>query len=329
MTNTVKMTVAEADPELRKALSKAPSLPITHPLGLRLARGLIRLFLRTSKNALKDVAVSEKVVDNGGLRLYEPAKMRSGAALLWIHGGGLILGHPKANDDLCGHYARQLGLVVVSVRYRLAPENPYPAAIDDCFAAWTWLLENAEDLGVDPSRVIVGGQSAGGGLAAALCPRRADTGGAQPAGQWLVYPMLDDRTAANHSLDPIEHLIWNNRFNRFGWSSYLGHEVGQKTTPEWAVPARRQDLSGLPAAWIGVGTLDLFLEENKRYAQRLRDAGVECELDLVEGVPHGFEALAPKASVSMAFSGRAEAFVRRRFGIDQGQETRGSAESNF
>jgi len=137
MTNTVKMTVAEADPELRKALSKAPSLPITHPLGLRLARGLIRLFLRTSKNALKDVAVSEKVVDNGGLRLYEPAKMRSGAALLWIHGGGLILGHPKANDDLCGHYARQLGLVVVSVRYRLAPENPYPAAIDDCFAAWT------------------------------------------------------------------------------------------------------------------------------------------------------------------------------------------------
>jgi acetyl esterase/lipase len=156
---------------------------------------------------------------------------------------------------------------VVSADYRLAPEHPYPAPLDDCLAAWTWLQDNSPARGVDPTRVAIGGQSAGGGLAASLVQRvHDDPGAAQPVAQWLFCPMLDDRTAAERKLDATKHILWNNTSNRMGWRSYLGVEPGAASTPEYAVPSRRADLAGLPPTWIGTGDIELFYDENRAYA---------------------------------------------------------------
>jgi acetyl esterase/lipase len=219
------------------------------------------------------------------------------------------------DDGRCVGWARELGLVVVSVDYRLAPEHPFPAALDDAHAAWTWLQGAAPALGVDPARVAVGGASAGAGLAACLAQRLRDegsaAGGVPPAAQLLVYPMLDDRTAARHELDG-GHLVWSNRSNRTGWSAYLGAPPGAPHAPAYAVAARRDDLGGLPPAWIGVGALDLFLDEDRAYAARLRAAGVATELLEVPGAPHGFDALAPDVPLSRTFAAAQAAFLRDR-----------------
>jgi acetyl esterase/lipase len=244
------------------------------------------------------------------VRVYRPQTGASGAALVWLHGGGLMVGRPAMDDGRCVAWARDLGLVVVSADYRLAPEHPFPAALDDAHAAWTWLQGAAGGLGVDPARVAVGGASAGAGLAACLAQRLHDVGGVQPAAQLLVYPMLDDRTAARRDLDGAGYLVWSHRSNRAGWSAYLGRDPGAPEVPAYAAAARRGDLSGLPPAWIGVGTLDLFLDEDRAYAARLEAAGVATELCEVPGVPHGFDALAPDVPLTRAFMARQTEFLR-------------------
>jgi acetyl esterase/lipase len=201
---------------------------------------------------------------------------------------------------------------VVSAEYRLAPENPCPAAIDDCHTAWTWLRERAASLGVDPARVAVGGQSAGGGLAAALVQRLHDEVGPQPLAQWLFCPMLDDRTAARRDLDRVGHLVWNNRLNHFGWRAYLAAEPGVSKVPRYAVPARRGDLSGLPPAWIGVGDIDLFHDEDRAYAEQLRADGVETQFEVVPGGPHGFEAWGRDTEVGRTYLAAARTWLRTR-----------------
>jgi acetyl esterase/lipase len=169
-------------------------------------------------------------------------------ALLWIHGGGYVIGSTLQDDPLCHRFSRRLGITVASVEYRLAPEHPYPAPVEDCYSALTWLAGLPS---VDPRRVAIGGGSAGGGLAAALALLARDRAEVTPAFQLLVYPMLDDRSSATgHNPN---HRLWNARSNHFGWTAYLGD-----ADPQVAVPARRDDLSGLPPAWIGVGTHDLL-----------------------------------------------------------------------
>ncbi|MDF1522059.1 MAG: alpha/beta hydrolase fold domain-containing protein [Trueperaceae bacterium] len=242
------------------------------------------------------------------VRVYRPQAGAAGGALLWLHGGGLIVGRPAMDDGRCVGWARELGLVVVSVDYRLAPEHPFPAALDDAHAAWTWLQASTGTLRVDPARLAVGGASAGAGLAACLAQRLRDEGGVQPAAQLLVYPMLDDRTAARRELDG-GHLVWSNRSNRTGWSAYLGGPAGAPDLPAYAVAARCDDLGGLPPAWIGVGALGLFLEEDRAYAARLRAAGVATELLEVPGAPHGFDALAPDVPLSRDFAAAQTAFL--------------------
>ena len=200
-------------------------------------------------------------------------------ALLWVHGGGYVLGTAAQDDSVCGHFAQSLGIVVAAVEYRLAPEHPFPVPLHDCYDALTWLARQPQ---VDPSRIAVGGASAGGGLAAALALLAHERGEVQLAFQLLAYPMLDDRTAARTDIAESNFRLWNNTSNRFGWQSYTGYPPGSVEVSGLAAPSRYDDLSGLPPAWIGVGTLDLFHDEDLAYESRLREAGVECELEIVQ-----------------------------------------------
>jgi acetyl esterase/lipase len=258
------------------------------------------------------VAVRSAHVGRNRLRIYEPRQRERTGALMWIHGGGLILGDARQDDPLCSGTAAALGIPVISVNYRLAPRHPFPAPLDDVHAGWMWLQAHAESLGIDQSRVAIGGESAGAGLAAALTQRIRDEGGIQPTAQWLFAPMLDDRTAADTSLDDVHHFVWNNGQNRFGWSSYLGGPVGADTAPSYSVPARTADLSGLPPAFIAVGSIELFRAEDEAYAARLHDVGGDVTFDLVEGAPHGFENWARDTPSSIGLLQRARDWLAPR-----------------
>ncbi|AKT41451.1 alpha/beta hydrolase [Chondromyces crocatus] len=225
---------------------------------------------------------------------------RRAPVVLWIHGGGYVVGRAKQDDLVCARMAQRLGAVVVSVDYRLASNHPFPAPLDDCVAAWDLLQREAASLGVDAKRAIIAGQSAGGGLAAGLVLRLADSGRPMPILQVLVYPMLDDRTVLRQ-VDERHHRVWDQNSNAIGWSKYLGRPPGGADVSEHAAAARRADLRGLPPAWIGVGTLDLFHDEDLDYARRLEAAGVPVEVELVPGAYHGFDAVLPRAPVSKAF----------------------------
>ncbi|MGP4014855.1 alpha/beta hydrolase [Saccharopolyspora sp. 5N708] len=193
--------------------------------------------------------------------------------------------------------ADRLGTVAVAVEYRLAPEHPFPTPLEDCYAALRWL---ARQPGVDPERIAIGGDSAGGGLAAALALLAKERGEVHPVLQVLSYPMLDDRTATRTDIDPRQLRMWSQDNNRFGWGAYLGSQARHEVPP-LAAPARYEDLSGLPATWIGVGTHDLFHDEVVTFADRLRQAGVATTLEVVPGAYHGFDVLEKKAEVSRSY----------------------------
>jgi acetyl esterase/lipase len=200
--------------------------------------------------------------------------------------------------------SRELGVVVVSVDYRLSPGTPFPGPLDDCYAALRWMARESATHGIDSTRIALTGESAGGGLPAALAQMARDRGEVAPAFQSLVYPMLDDRTVLRHDHDGRGEFIWSPGSNRAGWKAFLGHAPAAASAPEYAAPARRVDLLGLPPAWIGVGTLDLFYPENVEYARRLVEAGVPCDLHVVEGAYHGFDGFRGNAHVSREFNAR-------------------------
>ena len=236
------------------------------------------------------------------LRIYRPRGLAAPApALFWTHGGGFIQGSPSQDEVANIAFARELGITVVAARYRLAPEHPFPAALDDLYAGLTWLFGEAEARGIDPARIAIGGASAGAGLTAALAMVAHDREEVRPVFQLLVYPMLDDRTVLRTDIDHRPLRMWSPGSNRFGWASYLGRRPGSADVPPYAAPARRHDLSGLPPAWIGVGTLDLFHDEDLEYARRLEATGVPCAVHTVEGAFHGFDAVFRKAGVTRAF----------------------------
>lgn len=222
-------------------------------------------------------------------------------ALVWIHGGGLVFGAPEQCAPLASRWADTLDMTVLTPAYRLSPAHRFPAALEDCYAALCWLHDNAARLGVDPERIAVGGESAGGGLAAAVAQLARDRGGPAVCFQLLQYPMLDDRTVLRTDHAGTGEFVWNPTSNRFGWTSYLGAPPVMDDAPAHAAPARTEDLSGLPPAWIGVGDLDLFLEEDLDYARRLEDSGVAVEVEVVPGMYHAAERLVPRAPTAKAF----------------------------
>ncbi len=269
----------------------------------------IRKLTRRGKlPVLDDVTVEDVDVFADGLspavsvRLYRPKAMKApGPALYWMHGGGFIIGSPEQDQSAIIELVRALGLTVAAVRYRLAPEHPAPAAVEDAYAGLKWLFSHASRLQLDPKRIAIGGVSAGGGLAATLAFVAHDRNEVRPAFQLLIYPMLDDRTVTRTDLDTQHLRMWSPESNAWAWSVYLGRAPGSPGTSAYAAAARREDLSGLPPAWIGVGTLDLFHDEDVAFAKRLQDGGVLCELHVVPGAFHGFDAVFPRAGVSQAF----------------------------
>jgi acetyl esterase/lipase len=237
------------------------------------------------------------------VRLYRPAQLVIPApALLWIHGGGMVLGDLDMDDDWCASTAAQVGIVVASVDYRLAPEHPFPSPLEDCYTGLRWLTHQAQALGIDSSRIAIGGASAGGGLAAGLGLLARDRGEIDVAFQLLVYPMLDDRNAATHSPSSADPKVWNRRANEVGWNAYLSGRAGADDVSPYAAPARATALSGLPPAYINVGDLDLFVDEDVAYAQALMRAGVPVELHVYPGAFHGSNTFVSRSDLSQRWS---------------------------
>lgn len=286
------MPAIDLDPELKRIARFLPR-GLAGPLSIRVFRAVQHLATRPAK----DVAVER--VGAISLRLHRPPGLPGRLpAMLWIHGGGYVIGNAAQDDPICRKLARDVGMLVAAVDYRLAPEHPFPTPLEDCYAGLTWLAAHAD---VDPTRIAIGGASAGGGLAAALALLSRDRDEVKPVLQVLAYPMLDDRTALRADVDEGAFRLWNNRSNRFGWQSYTGHEPGSDRISGLAAPARHEDLTGLPPAWLGVGTQDLFHDEDLAYAERLSAAGVPVEVHVSPGAFHGFDVVAAKAAVSRAF----------------------------
>jgi acetyl esterase/lipase len=239
--------------------------------------------------------------DEGGevvLRIYRGPNAGSGKpCIYWIHGGGYLFGTALQDDARLNRWVEEQDCVIVSVEYRLAPEHPYPAPLEDCYTGLAWTVGHADEIGIDTGRIVVSGASAGAGLAAALCLLARDRGEIQVAYQLLIYPMIDDRNV--HPSTHIESApVWSRGANLLGWRAYLGQEPGSDGVPIYAAPARAEDLSGLPPTFLAVGNLDVFRDENIDYAHRLLAAGVPTELHVYPGAPHGFETIAADAAVA-------------------------------
>ncbi|CAL1692155.1 Acetyl esterase [Brevundimonas subvibrioides] len=244
-------------------------------------------------------------------------RTRAGAArpaIVHMHGGGLVSGTAAHSTAFCQMLAAEFDCVVVNVDYRRAPETPYPGPVEDNYAALKWTHENADDLGIDRRRIALMGESAGGGLAAMLALLARDRGEIPVCFQLLIYPMLDDRTGRTHRpAGAIGQVGWSAEANAFGWSAFLGGEAGRGAPPPGSVPARVEDLTRLPATFIGVGAVDLFVDEDMAYARRLVQAGVATELHVAPGAFHAFDFVVPEARVSRAFTAAWKAALAHAF----------------
>jgi acetyl esterase/lipase len=297
------------DPELVAGLEVLPVFPEFTAETLPQIRALMQEFakLQLELPPVEGIAISEERVPGPAgapdvrVVIYRPVKAeRQLPVFFHIHGGGLILGTPELTRAGSIEIAKSYQSIVVSVDYRLAPETPFTGPIEDCFAAFQWLTANAKALGIDAKRIVIGGESAGGGLAAALAILARDRGAAPIACQMLVYPMLDDRSGTAYEHRHVGEFVWTRSSNDYGWRSYLGRTPGGKDVSPYAAPARLEDFRGLPPAFIATGALDLFLEEDLDYARRLIRAGVPTEMHVYPGVFHAFDMIVD-SQVAQAF----------------------------
>jgi acetyl esterase/lipase len=298
-------------PELVAGLDMFPTLNLTAETLPQARAGFNEMLeqMNATVPAFPDIAVSERSIPGPQgspdvrVLVYLPRNVAAPMpALLWIHGGGYVIGSADLADANVKQIVSATGCAAVAVDYRLAPETPHPGPIEDCYAALQWLYTHAQELGVDAARIAIGGDSAGGGLTACLALLARDRGAVPLVFQLLIYPMLDDRTVT--TVDPHPYtgeFVWTAELNRFGWTALLGKEPGGPDVSPYAAAARAEHLEGLPPAFIGVGTLDLFLEEDLEYARRLMRAGVPTELHVYPGAYHGFPMVA-EAKVAQALA---------------------------
>ncbi|MCA8090989.1 alpha/beta hydrolase [Burkholderia anthina] len=290
------------DPDIRPWLDAWPT--VTLDAG-NLARHRARTLPLPPIDTVGTTLQQRRVPGPGGapdvpVRVYLPDDAaRPLPAIVHMHGGGYVRGAAQDLEAVHRPLVKALGCALVSIDYRLAPETPFPGAIDDCYAALAWTFRHADALGIDAARIGVAGESAGGGLAAALALLARDRGEYPLAFQHLMYPMLDDRTCVRAPHPHAGEFVWHAANNRFGWTSLLGHAPGIDGVSPYASAARAERLDGLPPAFIAVGTLDLFADENIDYAQRLIRAGVPAELHVFPGGVHGFD-IVPDARLSAA-----------------------------
>ena len=305
-------------PELRKDI--AASLGLV-PRVSQATLGQFRVAMEQwSAPILETVPVERRVIigaDHNDITVYvinaKPGTSRP--AILHTHGGGFVAGAARFDIRLQQEIAAELDCVSVTVEYRLAPETTWRGSVADNYAALLWLYRNAAEFGADASRIALLGESAGGGHAALLAIEARNRGEVPIVLQCLIYPMLDDRTGSSRRAAPgIGTMIWTEPSNRFGWGAFLGMPPGGPDVPPAAVPARVIDLARLPQAFIGVGALDLFVEEDLVYAQRLISAGVPTEMHVALGAPHGFDGFVPDASVTRHFNKLKMDAFRRAFG---------------
>ena len=253
--------------------------------------------------------------------LINPGSRTRRPAILYLHGGGFAFGSAIDEIPRLSPIALELNCVVVAVDYRLAPEARWHDSLAENYAVLKWMHEYSGELGIDPSRLAIMGESAGGGHAALLAMEVRDRGEVPVVLQVLLYPMLDDRTGSSRRVRaPAGTIGWKEEHNRFGWRCFLGREPGRSSASAGGVPARAPDLSGLAPTYIAVGAIDLFLEENLLFASRLATAGVPVEVHVAPGAFHGFDRFAPQAGVSRQFARLMRNALRRAFSIDEADE---------
>lgn len=279
------------DPELRPAIALLPDL---HNLGPATLPPIRDLLSGTPAKLGDDGTVTVSIVNVPGpdgsdtmeCLLYVPNSRarKPGPALVHIHGGGFIAGSMQRDDEASRLFARTLGCVVLAPEYRLAPEHPFPAPMEDCYAALQWLHAHADELAVDPARVALRGISAGGGLAMGLALLARDRGALPLCHVQLIYPMLDDRTGLHAHTGKY---VWTEASNAFGWDSYLKGQDRAKPSP-YAIPGRADDYTRLPPVFMAIGAIDLFAGECLRLAEQLVDVGNAVELHLYPRAYHGF-----------------------------------------
>jgi acetyl esterase/lipase len=318
------MTIFERlDPELQSVVRHVPVMDLKD---IPAARTVLMEVFKQIGAAQPNAAVNRADHSAPGTAGQPPASLRvfrpDGVdavlpCLLWISGGGYVLTAPDVDDQWCDQIADDLQCVVVSVNWRRAPEHPFPAALEDSYAGLSWIFANAPALRVDLERVVVGGASSGGGAAAGVALLARDRKQFRIAHQLLIYPMLDDRQATNSSHMVDDAQLWNRSSNEFAWRAYLGAAHGSAEVSAYAAPARMEDLSGLPPTTILTAELDLFVDEDIAYAQRLMHAGVPTELHVYPAAHHGFDRHMPAAAVSRRLYADRDTALRRAFGTSQ------------
>lgn len=304
------LDLLEAFPTVRLTLEELPALRAAErelPLGEPPASAIVEA-IDLRRHTIPGPAGAPELE----IAVYAPrAAGEPRPCIFHIHGGGYVGGCSEVLEPIHRPLAYQLDCVITSVDYRLAPETPFPGGIEDCYAALGWVFAHAAKLGIDPGRIGIMGESAGGGLAAALALLARDRGEHRLSFQHLIYPMLDDRTCVAETPNPVTgEFIWTRHNNHFGWRALLGHEPGGAGVSPYAAPARATDLAGLPPAFISTPTLDLFLDEDLDYARRLARAGVAVELHVYPGGYHGFD-LHPTARLARRARRDSVAALRR------------------
>jgi triacylglycerol lipase len=283
------------DPELLELLDTLPSFELSHDVLPAMRSRVFPADEDPNDLAKVDTEIrtipGPKGAPDVSIAVIKPKKADGlVGAIVHMHGGGYVMGSVEQFMPGIRMLAARLGCVIVSVDYRVAPETVFPGAIEDCYAALAWTFQNAKALGIDDKRIGVSGESAGGGLAAALALLARDRGEYKLAFQNLIYPMVDDRTGA--TTEPHAYtgeFVWSPSSNVFGWTAILGKPAGSDDVSHYAAAARAADLSNLPPTFIACGSIDLFIEENLEYARRLMRAGVPVELHVYPGAFHGFQ----------------------------------------